>query len=130
MIEFASFVLDKAGAEIPSMWVLDEWLRELKKDKVPFRGMVHINFMVAREYEMTPEEIRVNSRKPFYSHPRQAAMYIMTEFDHKQKDIAKFYDVHRTDVSYAKMRVEEKMRDNVIYRKNIENLVHKICYSD
>ena len=129
MIDFAMFTLDKADQDYPR-WVVENWLQEFRRDGgIPFRGMVYINFMTAREYELTAEELHINSRKPFYSHPRQAAMYIMIQFGHKQKDIAKYYRLDRSDVAYAKKRGEDKMRESIIYKKNIENLIDKICYS-
>ena len=131
VIDFAVYVLGRVNLsdEYPR-WVIENWFQEYRRDGgIPFRGMVYINFMVAKEYELTAEELHINSRKPFYSHPRQAAMYIMTQFGHKQKDIAKFYRRDHSDVAYAKRVVEQKMDESIIYRKNIENLIDKICFS-
>lgn len=88
--------------------------------------------VVAREFEMTREQLLAKTRRQAVSHPRQIAMYLATQLTEASlPDIGdRFGGFDHTTVMYARDRVAARMAEDEELRRLVEQLAHRISRAD
>ena len=126
---FGTYLLSHLGIDNPDDLDWRYIINEYKKITVKSRpGLMYINWMVANHFGVEAYDVRTIKRKPTYTNPKNAAIYLATSlYKYTQADLCEFYSLkNHSSINFAVTTVENWLDTDKDFRIKVEQITNKL----